>query len=236
MHAFSRPLAPFFSQGSYSRFSWPVLFGVLLIHALLLTWLAKENMPAMPAITPPIIGFLISPPSNTGNGSLTKNRLLPSKKTQQKPQQKQTNRPIAFRLPSKKQIDSPSEQSAEIIQNNNASSNQMNGENNSNRQAQDTGTGAFFPPRIDAAFANTPKPPYPVASRRMGEEGLVILAVHILKTGQVTEIRLKKSSGYPRLDNAAIATVKQWRYIPARQGNTPISFWHTQAIRFSLTD
>lgn len=70
----------------------------------------------------------------------------------------------------------------------------------------------------------------------MGEEGMVILSVHILATGQVAEIRLKKSSGYPRLDNAAMSTVKKWRYLPARQGNTPIPFWHTQAIRFSLTD
>ncbi|MCM1512396.1 MAG: energy transducer TonB [Oxalobacter formigenes] len=65
---------------------------------------------------------------------------------------------------------------------------------------------------------------------------MVILAVHILSTGQVDNIRLKKSSGYSRLDNAAIAAVKKWRYIPARQGNTPIPFWHTQAVRFSLTD
>ncbi|MCM1129023.1 MAG: energy transducer TonB [Alistipes senegalensis] len=65
---------------------------------------------------------------------------------------------------------------------------------------------------------------------------MVILAVHILATGQVDNIHLKKSSGYSRLDNAAIATVKKWRYIPARQGNTTIPFWHIQAVRFSLTD
>lgn len=226
-----------------SRFSWPVLSGVLLTHAALLAWLAKEQTPAIPAITPPVIGILISPPSTTGNGSQAKDRLSPPEKAGQKPWQKQANRPVASRLPSKKQADSPLEKPAETIQDSNTSLTGMNnGENGSDRQAQGTGkgsgigTGDFFSPRIDAAFANNPKPPYPAASRRMGEEGMVILAVHILATGNVNEIRLKKSSGYPRLDSAAIAAVKQWRYLPARQGNTPIPFWHTQAIRFSLTD
>lgn len=225
------------------RFSWPVLSGVLLIHAALLAWLAKEQMSAIPAVTPPIIGILISPPSTTGNSSLAGNRLPLSEKAEQKPRQKQANRPVASRLPSKKQADSPLEKPAETIQDSNTSLTGMNNrENGGSRQAQGTGkgsgigTGDFFSPRIDAAFANNPKPPYPAASRRMGEEGLVILAVHITETGRVSEIRLKKSSGYPRLDNAAIAAVKQWRYIPAMQGNAPIPFWHTQAIRFSLTD
>lgn len=244
MHAFfSRTLGLSFSQENLSRFSWPVLFGVLLVHAALLAWLAKEQTPAIPVITPPIIGFLISPPSTTGNSSLAGNRLPPLKKAEQKPQQKRANRPVTSRLPSKKQADSSSKKPAETIQGSKASLTGIsNGENDGSRQTQGTGkgsgtgTGAFFSPRIDAAFANNPKPPYPAASRRMGEEGLVILAVHILETGRVAEIRLKKSSGYPRLDKAATATVKQWRYIPARQGNTPVPFWHTQAIKFSLTD
>lgn len=244
MHVFlSRTFERPSSQGNTFRFSWPVLSCVLLIHAGLLAWLAQGQAPAVPAVTPPIIGILISPPSTLGNGSLAKDRLPQPGKTGQNARQKQANQQtVASRLPSKRQADTPSEKPAETMHDSNTSSRVAGGENDSARQAKGTGkgngtgTGDFFSPRIDAAFANNPKPPYPAASRRMGEEGLVILAVHILATGSVDEIRLKKSSGYPRLDNAAIAAVRKWRYIPARQGNAPIPFWHTQAIRFSLTD
>lgn len=241
MHALiSRVSGRFSLQENTFRFSWPVLSCVLLIHAALLLWLAKGQAPAAPAVTPPIIGILISPPSTPGSGALAGEHLPIPAKAGQKLQQKQPNQPVPTRSHEKQQAHSPSGKTTKAITTNEASPQNASGENGRTQQAHGTrtgsGTGAFFSPRIDAAFANNPKPPYPAVSRRMGEEGMVILSVHILATGQVAEIRLKKSSGYPRLDNAAMSTVKKWRYLPARQGNTPIPFWHTQAIRFSLTD
>lgn len=90
------------------------------------------------------------------------------------------------------------------------------------------------PPRADAAHLNNPVPAYPSASRRFGEQGRVLLDVFILADGSVGEIRLKRTSGFARLDEAALDAVRRWRFVPARHGDQPIALWHVQPITFSL--
>lgn len=89
-------------------------------------------------------------------------------------------------------------------------------------------------PRHDASHLNNPQPAYPSVSRRLGEQGIVELAVLIEADGRVSEVRLKKSCGHRRLDRSAIKAVKRWRYVPAQQAGRAIAHWHTQAIEFSL--
>jgi protein TonB len=91
-----------------------------------------------------------------------------------------------------------------------------------------------IPPRVDASQLNNPIPPYPSISRRLGEEGKVLLDVDILADGSVGEVKIKTSSGYPRLDQAALEAVKHWHYVPASRGGQPISYWYVQPIVFSL--
>lgn len=91
------------------------------------------------------------------------------------------------------------------------------------------------PPRVDAAHLNNPAPQYPSVSRRLGEQGQVLLDVHILPDGSVGEVRLRQTSGHRRLDDAAIAAVQRWRYVPARRGDTAIAYWYVQPIVFSLS-
>ena len=47
-------------------------------------------------------------------------------------------------------------------------------------------------------------------------------------------IEIKKSSGYDRLDQSALTTVKQWRFIPARKGEVAIPLWVNIPIKFQL--
>jgi periplasmic protein TonB len=93
---------------------------------------------------------------------------------------------------------------------------------------------AVTPPRSDAAHLNNPPPPYPSLSRRLREEGRVVLDVYILADGRVGEIRLRRSSGHPRLDEVALDAVRRWRYVPARRGDEPIPFWYVQPVDFRL--
>lgn len=95
-------------------------------------------------------------------------------------------------------------------------------------------SGPVTPPRSDAAHLNNPKPVYPAVSRRLKETGVVVLDVYILADGSVGELRVKKSSGHPRLDEAALAAVRRWKYVPARRGNDAIALWHAQSLVFSL--
>lgn len=90
------------------------------------------------------------------------------------------------------------------------------------------------PPHADAGQISNPAPTYPSLSRRLREEGLVVLEILILSNGNVGEIRLKTSSGFKRLDEAAMAAVKHWRYRPATQGDKAIDFWYELPLEFNL--
>ncbi len=91
-----------------------------------------------------------------------------------------------------------------------------------------------IPPRVDAYQHNNPAPKYPKLSKRLREEGVVILQLLITQNGTVDEVNIKTSSGYPRLDKAAIKAVKQWRYVPAQQGDETISYRYEQPIHFAM--
>jgi protein TonB len=116
----------------------------------------------------------------------------------------------------------------------------MPSEENANPTAAPAGEGdpsAGLPlelPRTDATHLNNPAPHYPTLSRRFGEQGRVLLDVYILPDGSVGEIRLNTSSGFRRLDEAALAAVRNWRFVPARRGESAIPYWYVQPITFSL--
>ncbi|MDO9466155.1 MAG: energy transducer TonB [Thiobacillus sp.] len=89
-------------------------------------------------------------------------------------------------------------------------------------------------PRFDAAYLDNPRPPYPSVSRRMGEEGEVRLRVQVDPAGLAQQVDIHQSSGFPRLDQAAQDTVRQWRFVPARQGDQPVAAWVIVPIQFTL--
>lgn len=85
-----------------------------------------------------------------------------------------------------------------------------------------------------ADYLNNPKPSYPRASKRLGEEGEVRLRVQVSKGGQVLAVQLKRSSGYERLDKAAIESVQQWRFKPATRGDEALESWVEVPVKFVL--
>lgn len=89
--------------------------------------------------------------------------------------------------------------------------------------------------RFDADYLSNPKPPYPSASRRLSEAGTVYLRVHVSADGHAHKVELKTSSGFPRLDQSALDTVAQWRFVPAKRGSTTVTSWVVVPIVFSLT-
>lgn len=77
-------------------------------------------------------------------------------------------------------------------------------------------------------------PAYPPASRRFGEEGTVILRVELDESGHIARAQVNSSSGYARLDNAALTVVKTWRCTPAMRGNQPVRAIALQPFKFVL--
>ena len=95
-------------------------------------------------------------------------------------------------------------------------------------------TAPVVPPQADASQLNNPAPVYPTQSRRVKETGVVVLEVLVKADGSLGDMRLKTSSGYTRLDEAAQKAVKGWRFVPGRRGNDAIDFWYELPIEFSL--
>jgi len=77
-------------------------------------------------------------------------------------------------------------------------------------------------------------PDYPAVSRRMGESGRVVLRVELDEAGQITTIKIKESSGYKRLDEAGLATVKTWQCHAAMRGGEAVRAVALQPFDFVL--
>ena len=90
------------------------------------------------------------------------------------------------------------------------------------------------PPRFGVSYLNNPAPDYPAMSRRIGEEGRVLMKVLVSAEGAAEDVQIEKSSGSERLDNAAIQAVKRWRFIPAKKNNQAFSAYVMVPMKFSL--
>ena len=89
-------------------------------------------------------------------------------------------------------------------------------------------------PSTDADYLNNPPPAYPRLSKRMGEQGTVIVRVFIGLQGTAEQAEIRTSSGYDRLDKAALETVQRWRYVPGKRHGNPEAMWFNVPVRFVL--
>jgi len=94
---------------------------------------------------------------------------------------------------------------------------------------------AVVAPSSTASYLNNPPPVYPAVSRRLNEQGLVVLRMLIGTDGLPQTGEVKQSSGFERLDQAAIKTVARWRFVPGTKNGVPEAMWHLQPINFVLT-
>ena len=93
------------------------------------------------------------------------------------------------------------------------------------------------PPSTTGKGARTTQPEYPPSSRRAGEEGTVTLEIYVLESGKVQEARVKKSSGFPKLDEAAVReATRSWKLVPGKEDGKPVAMWFTLNVTFRLTE
>lgn len=89
-------------------------------------------------------------------------------------------------------------------------------------------------PTSAADYLQNPKPPYPPMSKRLGEQGKVVVRVLIGVDGTAQRAEIGQSSGFDRLDQAALATVLRWRYVPGKRGGVAEAMWFNVPINFVL--
>jgi periplasmic protein TonB len=205
-----------------------LLLTICLAHALVLGWLgrmAPVSAPPRPVIAPRVVGRLVAAPSAVAHSVATprpnpivarsaRPRAIPLKPNRVQP----THASVApVSAPAASMSDAPPARSVPAA-----------GPRKEEGQLQ--------LPVSRASGLDNPLPIYPALSRRLREEGVVRLSVMILADGRVAEVSVQKSSGFPRLDAAAVAAVRRWHYLPARRDGVAIVWQHVQPVAFSLND
>jgi protein TonB len=89
-------------------------------------------------------------------------------------------------------------------------------------------------PNAQALGLNNPAPSYPKLSRRLNEQGQVVIRVYVGADGSARQGEIKTSSGYDRLDQEALRTVMRWRFVPGQHLGVPEAMWFNVPVNFVL--
>ena len=108
------------------------------------------------------------------------------------------------------------------------------GGNNSDTNTLVTSIGPYvIPASVDSKYHNR-NPVYPVTAARLGEQGAVILLIHVSPEGLPASIDIQESSGYDSLDQSARDAVSSWHFLPAVKDGQPVPFDMPLRIVFHL--
>lgn len=89
---------------------------------------------------------------------------------------------------------------------------------------------------LSVMCTNRTAPYYPLASKRLNEQGKVVLRVELGEDGKVANATVKSSSGFARLDEAALTAIKTWRCKPPVRNGVTVRAAALQAFNFSLSE
>jgi protein TonB len=102
--------------------------------------------------------------------------------------------------------------------------------------AQQSAALPLIPPRALSGAAGNGKPAYPAEAMRRGIQGNVTLRVEVSRAGLPTQVLVLASSGHHDLDDAAVAAVQKWRFVPASRGGETVDATAEVPIQFRLAD
>ena len=77
-------------------------------------------------------------------------------------------------------------------------------------------------------------PRYPRVSRKRGERGRVLVRVFINRDGSSEKVEIEQSSGFDRLDRAAMDSAKKCRFVPAKRNGKPVKTLATIPYTFTF--
>lgn len=198
------------------RFSWPGLGGAALLHLTALALLVTFGHTALKSEPQALIVDMIA--ALPATAQITPPRPTPPER---KPVARPEPAPRTPTLASRSPTPSSSAETAAPRETPPA-------------PAAPTAPAPVSQPRFDADYLLNPAPAYPPLSRRLGEEGKVLLRVFVEAGGRPSQIEVKSSSGSPRLDQAAQEAVWRWKFVPARRGDEALGAWVQVPIIFSL--
>lgn len=86
------------------------------------------------------------------------------------------------------------------------------------------------PPKV----VSRPPLDYPPEAKSRGIQGFVALKIRVDESGQVEEARVDESDPKGFFDEAALRSVRQWKFEPALVKGKTVAMWITQRIRFDM--
>ena len=89
-------------------------------------------------------------------------------------------------------------------------------------------------PSTDADDLYNPNQRYPRMSFSMGEQGTVMVRILIGAKGLPLKAELQKTSGFERLDQAALEYVMQSRYKPGTLNGVPNDMWMGRPVTYTI--
>lgn len=211
--------------------SLPGLLFVLVVHAALFYFLWNQRLIPAPDRMVTLFAELISAPPPATPKPVSEPvpaKLQPAKKPETKPKQE--------RLVTKAPVTQKQEQTAPLPQ---PSPTPV-------AEAAKEPAVAAAPPtqlpiepiklssELSVSCPKLTSPEYPAISRRMGEEGKLVLRVELDEQGRIAAAKVINSSGYERLDNAALAAVKSWQCNPSLRDGQPVRAVALQPFNFVL--
>lgn len=203
-----------------------VLLHIVLLAALLQLWPAHRALftkapLVMTFIVAPVAEHPRDPPRPLPMAPTPKPRPVPTRAVDPPPVLAvATDSPSTITLPAAESVKAPSSESSTAV---------------AAAVPSPAAAPAITPPSFNAAYLDNPAPPYPAIARRTGEQGRVLLRVLVSAAGTAESVEVRTTSGSPRLDNAALETVRQWRFVPARQGDRAVAAWVLVPISFMLS-
>ena len=82
----------------------------------------------------------------------------------------------------------------------------------------------------------TPAPEYPKEEQDAGHGGRVVLKFKVTDTGAVESVEVATSTGFPKLDEAALAAGRNWKFQPAKDdADKPVAGEKSLALSFKPT-
>ena len=230
-----------------SSISFIGLLCVLLVHAALIYGMWHYRLPSTNTQTVTLFAELIAPPQpkieapELPKADVKAEHVPPPpekpkvvKKAQPQPKQRQLAS-AAPALPKDKVIDSPSPPAPEPVHEESESTQKQEAKAVPAARPEQMQTGPVtLTSELSVSCPELSAPDYPTLSRRLGEEGKLMLQVELDESGRISNTRIVNSSGYSRLDNAALAAVKSWRCKPAVRDGKPVRAIALQPFNFVI--
>ncbi|SDY84839.1 energy transducer TonB [Nitrosomonas sp. Nm33] len=235
-------------NSTVSSTSFTSLLFVLLVHAALLYGMWHHRLPSTNTQTVTLFAELIAPPQpkieapETPKANLKAEHIPPPpekpkvvKKTQPQPKHRQlaSNAPV---LPKEEFVAPPSPRTPEPVHEEPApTQKQQEAKAVAAARPEQMQSGPVtLTSELSVSCPELSAPDYPALSRRLGEEGKLMLQVELDESGRISNTRIVNSSGYSRLDNAALAAVKTWRCKPAVRDGQPVRAIALQPFNFVI--